>query len=312
MDFARLSFDEIAVDEELQMRFSLSEERVEEFVEIYQDLPEWKVVLLEDGTYLLADGFHRREAARRRKEKEIDCLVTKGSYREALEIAVEANSVGPLPLTRAEKRKAVGKVLQTFPERADSWIAEMIGVSMQIVQKLRLDLENFGKIQRFENLMTRDGRKYPTKIAKHMQMNFENKNRNTDSSAEDAVAGVMQKITQQKTESGTGLRNMLKRKIEKNPEASFEDQEDEVGSVDSMFVNPPDLDGQLVSICFSVDGKKSVKVVRKGEYYKIGMFDLRGARFFPVDLFSLDSHDFKVFMDAIASDMLSSKDVSEN
>ena len=159
-----LDVGEIEVDTDLQIRSGINQDRVREFMELIDKLPPWKVVRTTEGRNILADGFHRQAAFVAANERQAPCRVEKGDMKRALEVAIEANCKGPLSMSREEKRKTVEKVLKFFPERANSRIAEMVGVSMQLVENVRQGLEIAKAIPVMSELETRDGRKFPREI----------------------------------------------------------------------------------------------------------------------------------------------------
>lgn len=167
-----VDFEDIVVDISLQIRVELNEDRISDFVDIFEILPPMKLVRVEKQL-LLADGFHRYYAAERRRAGRIKAAVIDGTYKEALLVAIRENCKSSLSLTRADKRKAVTQALMFFPERANSWIAEEIGTSMQTVGSVREDLEKDGKIETYEEFQRRDGRTTPRKYSTQPEVSEE-------------------------------------------------------------------------------------------------------------------------------------------
>ena len=157
-----LSLDKITIDSNLQLRIQLTEDRIAEFVEILKTLPRSKIVK-DRNTFYLADGFHRYFAHQRSHEKEMDCFVKEGKYKDAVLIAVKENSKSSLPLSREDKKRAIERMLSFFPERANTWIAEDVGSSMQTVDGIRKKMEEEGKIQHRDNFLRRDEKPTPRK-----------------------------------------------------------------------------------------------------------------------------------------------------
>jgi hypothetical protein len=159
-----IRLSDVVVDPGLQIRVELNEDRISDFVEILDRLPPMRLVRVERED-ILADGFHRYLACERSRKDVIKVLVASGTYKDALLVAIQSNSNGSLPLSRADKRKAVGQMLAYYPERANSWIAEEVGSSMQTVDSIRNDMEESGTIPKYEEFQKRDGKTTPRKHA---------------------------------------------------------------------------------------------------------------------------------------------------
>lgn len=163
-----VNIDDIILDPNLQIRVIINQERIDEFSQIYDKLPPIKVIRT-DNKMQIADGNHRYLAAKKCNTQKIKILVKDGSYKEALEIAVKENAKGSLSLSRADKRKAIEKMLLFFPERANTWIADDVGVSMQTVDSVRVELETKGTIKRQEELIRRDSKVTPREYQKSVE-----------------------------------------------------------------------------------------------------------------------------------------------
>jgi hypothetical protein len=98
------------------------------------------VVLFAEGpTFWLADGFHRFQAATAAGLSDILAEVRPGNQRDAQLFSIASNAEHGLPRTNANKRKAVGLLLED-PERrqwSDREIARHCGVSDRLVNKVR-------------------------------------------------------------------------------------------------------------------------------------------------------------------------------
>lgn len=134
----------IDCDERLWPRDRLNEERVSEFAAIYRDegtdvLPP---VLLSgpdsEGLYKLLDGWHRVAAAEEAGLENIPAELWEGSDPTlAFCEAVKRSSISSLPLSWAEKRAAVDRILELRPSLSDREIARTAGVSHPLVAKRR-------------------------------------------------------------------------------------------------------------------------------------------------------------------------------
>lgn len=95
------------------------------------------VFLDREGTFWLADGFHRTAGAERAGLTEIAAEVRAGGRHDALLYAASANAVHGVRRTSKDKRRAVELVLQEFPHATDRWIAERCGVDHKTVGAVR-------------------------------------------------------------------------------------------------------------------------------------------------------------------------------
>lgn len=93
-------------DDDIQIRDGLNKDQVKHFRQILDDLPPVLVVRAPEGD-LLADGFHRAEAASKEGRAEIDADVRTGTREDAVVLAIEANARGHLPLRPKEREEAV-------------------------------------------------------------------------------------------------------------------------------------------------------------------------------------------------------------
>ena len=134
----KMKLSDIITTAGTQMRVQLNDDAVQEYMQVADDLPPVNV-FDDDGKYYLVDGFHRFEAKKRANAKEINCLVQKGTLRDAILFAVQANTDHGVRRTPADKRKAVETLLnddewQTWSARE---IAQHCCVSDKFVGKLK-------------------------------------------------------------------------------------------------------------------------------------------------------------------------------
>ena len=167
---SQLQIDSIKVDEELMFRENLNEDAVNRYTERYKEglyMPPITVYDVKSIGRLLVDGFHRLTAAKKAGLKYIDANFRPASYDDAFVDAIKANAEHGIPLSIKEKRKAITKYLKKFPERADKWIAEDVGVSKNTVAKIREELEAGCQIDTLNKFRGRDGKWYPRTV-KHL------------------------------------------------------------------------------------------------------------------------------------------------
>lgn len=145
-----ISISKINVDGSTQMREGLVEETIIDYTEAMQNGANFPPITVfeENGSYWLADGFHRVEAAKRAGKTDIDAEIISGNQREALLHAIGANSTHGLRRTNADKRKAVLTIIRD-PEWA-KWnnceIARRCGVVEGFVRKIKEEINQSKQI----------------------------------------------------------------------------------------------------------------------------------------------------------------------
>jgi hypothetical protein len=154
MNTTALAIDLIRLDGGIQPRAKINEETVEDYAAVWQaangqypfDKP---CEVFHDGTdYWCADGFHRILGAARAKKASVQCVVHKGSARDAILYAAKCNSSHGLRRTAADKRHVVTKFLkdEEWSKRSSRWIAEVCDVSHTFVSAIRQELESVAKL----------------------------------------------------------------------------------------------------------------------------------------------------------------------
>jgi hypothetical protein len=166
MEAMELPLDEIVLDPDLNLRDRLDPETVERYAEAWERMP--PVAIYEvDGKWLLVDGFHRHAAAVSKNKRTIPAFVQPGSIHEALDYAAGANLSHGLPLSRAERRRAVEVKLRLHPEMSDRNMAKDLGVGRELIARVRTQLVDAGQIPAVEGRVGADGKVYPaTSFAK--------------------------------------------------------------------------------------------------------------------------------------------------
>jgi ParB family chromosome partitioning protein len=133
----------ILADPAIQQRVALDPAKLEEYAALYVDGHDLgRLVVFTDGqAWLLADGFHRHNAARRAGLAALPCAVYQGSRRDALLYATSCNLHG-VPLTNADKWKRVTTLLSdpTWVSWSDNAIAKHCGVTQPFVGTVRKSL----------------------------------------------------------------------------------------------------------------------------------------------------------------------------
>lgn len=120
-----------------------------------------------DGTYWLADGFHRIEAAARAGLGTVPCDVRPGSRRDAVLYAVGANSSHGLRRTRQDVRRAIELLVrdEEWGKWSNAEIARRVGCTDKTVAVVRGELEATSEIPRLDTRMGADGKARTVPVA---------------------------------------------------------------------------------------------------------------------------------------------------
>lgn len=139
--------EEIEIRPELQPRAALLTEVVEEYRDKYRSdpahpnggtaLPPLGIVVTTDGENLLWDGFHRVAAGRAAEIFSFPVLAVYGDFELALRRSLGANANHGLRRTFEDKRRAVLKALEYWPEKSNRDVADVCHVSHTFVNDYR-------------------------------------------------------------------------------------------------------------------------------------------------------------------------------
>jgi hypothetical protein len=158
----------ICIDGGTQTRAALNEDAVDDYAEAMHNGAKFPpIVVFNDGSAMwLADGFHRCHASKKAGLLDIIAEVHKGTRRDAIKHAIQANQTGSVRRTNADKRKCVEIALAEFPDLSDRALAELCGVGAPFVGKVRASTCNpiTPKTPTPETPKTRkgkDGKEYP-------------------------------------------------------------------------------------------------------------------------------------------------------
>jgi hypothetical protein len=157
----------ICIDGGTQTRAALNEDAVDDYAEAMHNGAKFPpIVVFNDGSAMwLADGFHRCHASKKAGLLDIIAEVHKGTRRNAVKFAIQANQTGSVRRTNADKRKCVEIALAEFPDLSDRALAELCGIHQTTVGNVRkqvskIDTSTFTP----ETPKTRkgkDGKEYP-------------------------------------------------------------------------------------------------------------------------------------------------------
>lgn len=165
-DVKKVSLESIKFAEGVQIRVQLDSETIEDYSHAMLGRAEFPAIVVfqakPSAEYILADGFHRVEAARKAGLSEILAEVRQGDRRAATTYALGANSLHGRRRTNADKRRSVEIALREFNEYSDRHLAELCCVTDGMVRAVRdqvQDLRTSLPTQR----VGKDGKAYPTK-----------------------------------------------------------------------------------------------------------------------------------------------------
>ena len=159
MDIRHLQLDDLVLDPNLNLRDRLDDFSVERYADSWDRLPPITVFDI-DGRWVLADGFHRHAAAIMLGKRTIPAEVREGSFTEALDFVASVNLFHGLPLTRAERRRAVEVKLKLHHDWSDRRMSEELAVSRELVAKIRRQLIEAGQIPNLPGRVGSDGKLY--------------------------------------------------------------------------------------------------------------------------------------------------------
>jgi hypothetical protein len=146
---AEIRIADIVVDAHTQARSAMSEEAIDRYTDVLENEPsgEWPFehldVFCDDaagpngGRYVLADGFHRLEAAKRNGNWDtVPCSVHSGDHIAARLFSITANDGHGVPMTRKDKRDNFVWLQQHFPELTREEQAIKLGVSERTLHRI--------------------------------------------------------------------------------------------------------------------------------------------------------------------------------
>ena len=111
---------------------------------------------------MIADGFHRHAAAVMLNRRMIPAEIRQGTFSEALDYVAGVNLFHGLPLTKAERRRAVEVKLRLHPDWSDRRLAEELGASRELIAKVRKALVEGGQLPASALRIGADGKTYPS------------------------------------------------------------------------------------------------------------------------------------------------------
>jgi hypothetical protein len=112
-DLQAVRLDQLVLTPELQVRVRLDPHLVSQYEQIFREVPEEQCtcppisVYLHNGSYVVADGFHRVTAARRAGRTSLNAYVRNGTMEEAWMYGMEQNLRYGMQYSREDKQKIV-------------------------------------------------------------------------------------------------------------------------------------------------------------------------------------------------------------
>jgi hypothetical protein len=145
-----VSLAQVDVDADVQVRVrGVDSDRVEDYARDMAEGDQFPPIIcfferLPSGAghkLWLADGFHRLAAAQSSAlAVTIQARVAPGSHRDAVEYAATCNTRHGLPMTSADKRNAVRRLLHLHPDLASREIARKVGCSHNTAEAVRAEI----------------------------------------------------------------------------------------------------------------------------------------------------------------------------
>jgi ParB-like chromosome segregation protein Spo0J len=161
MNIREVPLDDLVLDPTLNLRDRLDDFTVERYADSWERLPPITVFDIDDQL-LIADGFHRHAAAVMMGKRTIPAEIRVGTMTEALDFVASVNLFHGLPLTRAERRRAVELKLKLHPDWSDRRMAQELAVSRELVLKIRKQLIESRQIPNLPGRVGADGKLYTT------------------------------------------------------------------------------------------------------------------------------------------------------
>jgi hypothetical protein len=161
MQIREIPLNQIVLDPRLNLRDHLDDDTVSRYAEAWTRLPPVTVYQIKNK-FFMADGFHRHAAAIRLGKRSIPAELREGKLEDALDFVAGANLHHGLPLTRAERRRAIEVKLRLHHDRSDRALAEELYVGRELIAKIRRQLIDSSQIPAGETRIGADGKIYPS------------------------------------------------------------------------------------------------------------------------------------------------------
>ncbi len=141
VNMPNIKISEIDITPETQVREKICQSTVDEYAKAMQDGASFPPIeLIEEGPmYLIADGHHRYEAAKKIGQETIEANLREGTVRDAILIGLTANHNHGLRLSLGDRRRMVSILLsdQEWCHWSNAEIAKKCSCSVELVSKIR-------------------------------------------------------------------------------------------------------------------------------------------------------------------------------
>lgn len=165
-ELTTVPIDEITVDQELQVRQYLHDEKVEEYAQRMKDgahFPPIYCGMLGDGDAIyVVDGFHRLAACKSCGISDVDVIIEAFATRDQMyEYAFRANNIHGINLTDEEIREGIIRIIKMHPDESLRKLAERCGCSHTTIKRYQNQVEQVLHLTRPEKTIGKDGKEYP-------------------------------------------------------------------------------------------------------------------------------------------------------
>jgi len=162
-----IKLEHINIKESPHVRSEYKQETAEEYAEQYKldkaEMPDCILFETSAGSYLVADGMHRIAAMKLAGMKSNTFDVRSGSRTDCVKFALKCNVSHGIRRSSADKRACVELALREFGEVSNNSLSDACGVGVDLVIKVRQELESKKQIPKFEKLKSSDGREFKRK-----------------------------------------------------------------------------------------------------------------------------------------------------
>lgn len=162
------------LDDSFQIRVATSEEKIDQYAEYFLERGEWgdfpaiDVVQI-DGRFIIADGIHRFNAAKRAGFETVPCNITNGVRLDLYRLAIVTNGKQGLSMSREDHKNFRRKLLEEYAngtvETSLEEIANLDRCHPRTVARQRDQMQAEG-FTFPETTIGKDGKAYPTKYQK--------------------------------------------------------------------------------------------------------------------------------------------------
>jgi len=162
-----IKLEHINIKESPHVRSEYKQETAEEYAEQYKldkaEMPDCILFETSAGSYLVADGMHRIAAMKLAGMKSNTFDVRSGSRTDCVKFALKCNVSHGIRRSSADKRACVELALREFGEVSNNSLSDACGVGVDLVIKVRQELEKKKVIPKFDKLKSSDGREFKRK-----------------------------------------------------------------------------------------------------------------------------------------------------